>query len=135
MNAALPSSRSSLSALLLLVLAGGGAVARAQHDVAPTRPDAAKSAREADSAGADSFLLGPEDVIEVFVWKEEELSTTATVRPDGRGSVLDVRSRSPILTGDFGANARVLRQFLKGLGEAAICTPSADFMRRTAPRR
>lgn len=58
-----------------------------------------------------------------------------TVRPEGRGSVLDVRSRSPILTGDFGANARVLRQFLEGLGKAAICTPSAEFMRRTAPRK
>jgi polysaccharide export outer membrane protein len=30
-----------------------------------------------------SYLVGPEDLIEVFVWKEPELSTTVTVRPDG----------------------------------------------------
>lgn len=30
------------------------------------------------------YTLGPEDVIEVFVWKEPELSTVVTVRPDGR---------------------------------------------------
>jgi len=33
------------------------------------------------------YRLGPEDVIEVFVWKEPELSTTVTVRPDGRISL------------------------------------------------
>lgn len=31
-----------------------------------------------------TYRVGPEDVIEVFVWKEPELSTTVTVRPDGR---------------------------------------------------
>ncbi len=30
------------------------------------------------------YTLGPEDVLAVFVWKEPELSTTVTVRPDGR---------------------------------------------------
>jgi len=40
-----------------------------------------------DHAGAPSYVLGPEDVIEVFVWKSPELSTTATVRPDGRISL------------------------------------------------
>ena len=33
------------------------------------------------------YRLGPEDVIEVFVWKEPELTTTVTVRPDGRISL------------------------------------------------
>ena len=33
------------------------------------------------------YRLGPEDVIEVFVWKEPELSTTVTIRPDGRISL------------------------------------------------
>ena len=31
--------------------------------------------------------MGPEDVIEVFVWKEPELSTTVVIRPDGRISL------------------------------------------------
>ena len=33
------------------------------------------------------YRLGPEDVIEVFVWKEPELTTTVVVRPDGRISL------------------------------------------------
>jgi polysaccharide export outer membrane protein len=33
------------------------------------------------------FRLGPEDVLEVFVWKEPDLSTTVTVRPDGKISL------------------------------------------------
>src|SRR6202167_3477112 len=33
------------------------------------------------------YHLGPEDVIEVFVWKEPDLSTTVVVRPDGRISL------------------------------------------------
>jgi polysaccharide export outer membrane protein len=35
----------------------------------------------------DEYRLGPEDVIEVFVWKEPELSTTVVVRPDGKISL------------------------------------------------
>jgi polysaccharide export outer membrane protein len=37
--------------------------------------------------GASEYRLGPEDVIEVFVWKEPDLSTTVVVRPDGRISL------------------------------------------------
>jgi polysaccharide export outer membrane protein len=33
------------------------------------------------------YRMGPEDVLEVFVWKEPELSTTVTIRPDGRISL------------------------------------------------
>jgi polysaccharide export outer membrane protein len=33
------------------------------------------------------YRLGPEDVIEVFVWKQPDLTTTVVVRPDGRISL------------------------------------------------
>src|ERR1700733_2801673 len=33
------------------------------------------------------FRLGPEDVLDVFVWKEPDLSSTVTVRPDGKVSL------------------------------------------------
>jgi polysaccharide export outer membrane protein len=33
------------------------------------------------------YRLGPEDVIDVFVWKEPDLSTTVVVRPDGKISL------------------------------------------------
>src|SRR6202167_1585058 len=47
------------------------------------------------------YKLGPEDVIEVFVYKEAELSTTVTVRPDGRISLplageLDASGKSAV---------------------------------------
>jgi polysaccharide export outer membrane protein len=39
------------------------------------------------SSNAPEYRLGPEDVIDVFVWKEPELSTTVVIRPDGRISL------------------------------------------------
>ena len=37
--------------------------------------------------GESEYRLGPEDVIEVFVWKQPELSTTVVIRPDGKISL------------------------------------------------
>jgi len=37
--------------------------------------------------GDGEYSLGPEDVVEVWVWKEPDLSTTAIVRPDGKFSL------------------------------------------------
>ena len=37
--------------------------------------------------GESEFKLGPDDVVEVFVYKEQELSTTVVVRPDGKISL------------------------------------------------
>lgn len=36
--------------------------------------------------GAD-YRMGPEDVIDVFVWKEPDLSTSVVIRPDGKISL------------------------------------------------
>jgi polysaccharide biosynthesis/export protein len=36
---------------------------------------------------APEYRLGPEDLIDVFVWKELELTATVVVRPDGRISL------------------------------------------------
>jgi len=56
-----------------------GAALAAAADV--LKPPAAAAPGEAE------YRLGPEDVIEVFVWKEPELSTTVVIRPDGRISL------------------------------------------------
>src|SRR5438552_15828370 len=37
--------------------------------------------------GEAEFKLGPDDVVEVFVYKEPELSPTVVVRPDGKISL------------------------------------------------
>ena len=41
-----------------------------------------------ESAAADEWVyrVGPGDTLNIFVWRHEDLSTTATVRPDGRFS-------------------------------------------------
>jgi polysaccharide export outer membrane protein len=46
----------------------------------PSHPD---SELRADSATVKGFRLGPDDVIEVTVWRNETLSRTVPVRPDG----------------------------------------------------
>lgn len=64
-----------LSAMpVLLILAAASAAPAADKPTVPT-------------TGTMEFRLGPEDVIEVFVWKEPELSNTVTVRPDGKISL------------------------------------------------
>jgi polysaccharide biosynthesis/export protein len=35
---------------------------------------------------ADNYIIGPSDVIQVFVWRNSELTTTVPVRPDGKVS-------------------------------------------------
>ena len=54
----------------------------------PTKPDS-RAAASAGTAmfGESEYRLGPEDVIEVFVWKQPDLSTTVVIRPDGKVSL------------------------------------------------
>jgi polysaccharide biosynthesis/export protein len=61
----------------LMVLAGGLLVPAAE------KPDATVVA----PAINNDYRLGPEDVVEVFVWKEPDLSTNVVVRPDGKISL------------------------------------------------
>lgn len=42
-----------------------------------------KALNGAPASPSTQFRLGPTDVISVFVWKEPEISGTATIRPDG----------------------------------------------------
>src|SRR5688572_6411820 len=68
--------RSTTIALLVAALSASLTPLVAQ-DAAPS-PDRGRGA-----STSSSYVVGPEDVIEVFVWKEPELSTTVTIRPDG----------------------------------------------------
>ncbi len=38
-------------------------------------------------SSSSEYLLGPEDVVDVFVWKEPDLSRTVVIRPDGKISL------------------------------------------------
>jgi polysaccharide biosynthesis/export protein len=78
------------STSLTILLLTSAALMRASD---PPKPPAATTASEAE------YRLGSDDVIEVFVWKEPELTTTVAVRPDGRLSLplageLDARGKT-----------------------------------------
>jgi polysaccharide export outer membrane protein len=49
-------------------------------------PDATASTPMASSAGPE-YVIGPEDVLHVAVWKEADLTATLPVRPDGKISL------------------------------------------------
>jgi polysaccharide export outer membrane protein len=59
--------------------------------------------------GGTEFRLGPDDVIEVFVWKEPELSTTVVVRPDGKVSL-------PLI-GELPTSGRTAVELQKEIGQ------------------
>jgi polysaccharide export outer membrane protein len=46
--------------------------------------ESASSTLVQNSTVPDSYIIGPGDTVQVFVWRNPELSTTVPVRPDGR---------------------------------------------------
>ena len=71
------------TAAALLVISG---LALAQ-DAAPVQPaETSKSDTNTILAGPD-YVIGPEDVLHVAVWKEGDLTATLPVRPDGKISL------------------------------------------------
>jgi polysaccharide export outer membrane protein len=62
-----------------------------------------------ESFGETEYQLGPEDVIQVFVWKEDDLTTTAVIRPDGKISL-------PLI-GEIVASKKTPNQLQQEVGE------------------
>lgn len=63
-------------------------------------PVLAQQATSNDAPATPDFVLGPSDVIRVWVWGEEEVTSSAIVRPDGKISMplageLTVADRTP----------------------------------------
>jgi polysaccharide biosynthesis/export protein len=93
-------TRSTMLLVLVVVLVPMVIGAQEKSDKTVHQANSHAPAAEADRDSAPSYVLGPEDVLEVFVWKNPELSTTATVRPDGRITLplageLQASGRSP----------------------------------------
>ncbi|MBD3640931.1 MAG: polysaccharide biosynthesis/export family protein [Marinobacter sp.] len=66
------------------------AVALSTGCAAPTAssPEAIKRALTVDTTtSVDEYILGPTDTVRVSVWRNEDLSITVPVRPDGKVSV------------------------------------------------
>src|SRR5262245_57795228 len=65
----------------------GGLVLLGSTLATPARaqqPTAAPAKPEAAPAIPDDYVIGPEDVIGVNFWREQEMSGDVTVRPDGK---------------------------------------------------
>ena len=68
-------------ALLLAVLSG---LVMAQDAAKPAPSTATDTAsKSATGVRPDSYIIGAEDVLTVFVWKEPDMTKTVPVRPDG----------------------------------------------------
>ena len=50
----------------------------------PQNNSIAESESESQQAARDHYLIGPNDVLNIFVWKEPELTQEVIVMPDGR---------------------------------------------------
>ena len=84
--ASLDVARRARSGLLLAVLLVGWSSASAIRAEEPNKrtPDTSSTSRD---PRATDFLIGPEDILDIQVWKNPELSRTVPVRPDGKVSL------------------------------------------------
>jgi polysaccharide biosynthesis/export protein len=48
------------------------------------QPAEQELASESGASGAQDYVIGPGDSLQVFVWRNDELSATVPVRPDGK---------------------------------------------------
>jgi polysaccharide export outer membrane protein len=62
---------------------GQAANAAATNAAAPDKP----AVMAPESKGGSEYVIGPEDVLHIAVWKESDLSATLPVRPDGKISM------------------------------------------------
>ncbi|HEY0342480.1 MAG TPA: XrtA/PEP-CTERM system exopolysaccharide export protein [Steroidobacteraceae bacterium] len=77
----------TLGRILLLLLASSAVFAQAPTPapapaVAPGAP--AVTAPAAQTVNPDQYIVGPGDTLQVFVWRNPELTATVPVRPDGK---------------------------------------------------
>jgi polysaccharide export outer membrane protein len=73
----------TLLVVSVLLLPGDGVFAQAGAPPA-ARPPAPPATASATSAAPAGYIIGPEDVLTFNFWREKDLSTEVTVRPDGR---------------------------------------------------
>ena len=93
--------RSTMLFLLAVLALGFGTATHAQQQT-PTPP-------AAEPYGTSEFRLGPDDIIEVSVFGEKDLSTTVPVRPDGKISIN--------LIGEMAASGKTATELQKEIAE------------------
>jgi polysaccharide biosynthesis/export protein len=94
----------------------------------PVEPPPTPSQASAKAAGSD-YIIGPGDSLEVFVWRNPELSVTVPVRPDGKIStplvedMVAVGKTSPQLARDM---EKVLSEYVRSPKVNIIVTQAAS---------
>jgi len=72
----MPSLLRSLRALLAILVLS--------HPLVAAEPLAATGDAPATSVVENNYIIGPGDVLQIFVWRNPELTVTVPVRPDGK---------------------------------------------------
>lgn len=84
------------------------------------------SQASAKAAGAD-YIIGPGDTLQVFVWRNPELSVTVPVRPDGKISTPLVENMVAI-----GKSAQQLSRDMEGVLSEYVRSPKVNIIVTTA---
>lgn len=84
-------NRSILVFMTVLGLGSGfSGASLADTDVSQTSQESQRAENRAEKRAlivVDDYIIGPEDVLEISVWRNPDLSRQVTVRPDGRISL------------------------------------------------
>jgi polysaccharide export outer membrane protein len=88
------SAGKAVAALLLISSLGLAQDLRAQSaansvsaNSASDKAVPAQTSAASNSQGGPEYVIGPEDVLHIAVWKENDLTATLPVRPDGKISL------------------------------------------------
>ena len=131
-------NRTILFVVAMLLTCGGRAAGAPQESKKTNKPDPPVTAARNNASGAEeakpapspatmdpAYIIGPEDVLDINVWKEPDVSRTVPVRPDGKISlplVNDVQAAG-ITPQQLGLNvAEKLRKFLNDPQVTVIVT-------------
>ncbi len=80
----LSSVRSTVVATAWILLAGLATAPLSAQDVQSVVPSTPATSPRADAATGSEYIIGPGDSLQVFIWRNAELSVTVPVRPDGK---------------------------------------------------
>ena len=80
----LSSVRSTVVATAWILLAGLATAPLSAQDVLPGAPSIPATGPRVDAATGSEYIIGPGDSLQVFIWRNAELSVTVPVRPDGK---------------------------------------------------
>ncbi|MBK6351801.1 MAG: polysaccharide biosynthesis/export family protein [Proteobacteria bacterium] len=78
------SNRRAVMAMTWILLAGLATAPLSAQGVLQRCPRCPPTGPRADAASGSEYIIGPGDSLQVFIWRNAELSVTVPVRPDGK---------------------------------------------------